>query len=66
MKEYPTLQSVEDELKRRGIKDVKFCFDPEVRQLPKSQVMEAARQFLSDYLNGQYTVLPFIGDSKES
>lgn len=61
-----TLQECAVELKERGVQDVKFTFAPDVKQMGADQVRADAAEILSDYLDGNYTVLPYIGDRKTS
>lgn len=57
------LQTVQSELKARGIRDVKLCLSPGVLGVPASHVMEHAKKFLRAYLDGNFKVVAQIGDS---
>lgn len=61
VKEYATLQEVENEMKNRGLRDVKLCLEPGAERLPASELKEHAWLFLSAYLNGAFK--PYIADS---
>jgi hypothetical protein len=57
------LNDCEEELRKRGVQDIKFFFSPGVSAFPLSEVREGVREFLSDYLNGNYKVVKKINDS---
>ena len=57
------LQAVQRRLLARGVKDVKFTLAPDVHSIPKEKVIEGVAEFLEDYLEGNYKVVPKIQES---
>lgn len=57
------LQVAQSRLKELGVQDVKFFLTPGVAELPKSEVLEDAAEFLEDYLEGRYTEVQKIKES---
>jgi hypothetical protein len=49
------LTSVESRLVAAGVRDLKFCFNFDVKSRPASEVKQDAAAILEAYLNGSYT-----------
>lgn len=57
------LQSVQDTLEQRGVRDVKFCFAPGASKvMPLSVFQNNVADFFDAYLDGRFTVLPRVRD----
>ena len=56
------LQSLLPTLEAQGVRDVKFCFAPNVFAVPVSKVQECAFDLLDSYLKGRTTDMVKVGD----
>jgi len=59
-----TIEQVQQELKTRGIKDIKlFWNEAALASWPHSRVLQSIADFIQAYLDGRSTKLESIGDS---
>jgi hypothetical protein len=56
-----TLKEIEEKLRRRGVRDVKFCFSPDVKEAGYNKVYRDVTRFLQAYLEGKFRVVKKFG-----
>jgi hypothetical protein len=57
------LQVLQTALERRGVRDVKFCFQLGLDAVPRSEVASGVASFLEAYVNGRMSTVERIGDA---
>jgi hypothetical protein len=64
------LKKIEDRLRARGVRDIKFCWAPGVHKVPLEELKANVADFIEAYLEGKSTPIPndeiteFLGEDK--